>query len=137
MFSLTHVVNVSILLSFIIASRAIHGYWRRRGLPYPPGPSGWPIIGNLLDIPSTSTWLAYTEFSKKYGMVYCLLYQFFFLRPGDMVTGHIVYYRVLGKDIIVLSTIKAIKDLFEKRGEIYSDRPVFPFVDMLVSNLSL
>jgi cytochrome P450 len=110
MFSLTHVIDVSILLSFFIAFRAIHIY-RRRGLPYPPGPSGWPIIGNLLDIPSTSTWLAYTEFSKKY--------------------GHIVYYRILGKDIVVLNTIKPIKDLLEKRGDVYSDRPVFPFVDMM------
>jgi hypothetical protein len=24
---------------------------RRGGLPYPPGPVSWPIIGNLLDIP--------------------------------------------------------------------------------------
>ena len=46
------------------------------------------------------------------------------------MTGHIVYYRVLGKDIVVLSNIKAIKDLFEKRGDVYSDRPVFQFVDM-------
>jgi hypothetical protein len=41
-----------------------------------------------------------------------------------------VYYRVLGKDIIVLNTVKAIKDLLEKHGDIYSDRPDFPFVQM-------
>ena len=41
-----------------------------------------------------------------------------------------MYYNVLGKDIVVLSDIKAIKDLFEKRGDVYSDRPVFPFVEM-------
>ena len=69
MFPLTHIFDVFVLLSFLIALRAIHGYRRRRGLPYPPGPSGWPIIGNLLDLPSRSTWLAYTEFSKKYGMI--------------------------------------------------------------------
>jgi hypothetical protein len=46
------------------------------------------------------------------------------------VIGHIVYYRILGKDIVVLNTIKAIKDLLEKRGDVYSDRPVFTFLDM-------
>ena len=57
------------LLSFLVACRAFHAYRRRRGLPYPPGPPGWPVIGNLLDLPSMSTWLAYTEFSKKYGVL--------------------------------------------------------------------
>lgn len=67
MFSM-HIIDVSVLLSFLIAWRALHSYQRRRGLPYPPGPSGWPVIGNLLDLPPVSTWLAYTDFSKKYGM---------------------------------------------------------------------
>ncbi|KAI9431010.1 cytochrome P450 [Lactarius psammicola] len=111
MFSLIRIIDVSVLLSFLIAFRAIHRYRRRRGLPYPPGPPGWPVIGNVLDVPPTSPWLAHTEFSKKY--------------------GHIVYYCFLGKDIVMLNTIKAIKDLFEKRGDVYSDRPFFPFIDMM------
>ena len=41
-----------------------------------------------------------------------------------------MYFHGLGKDIVVLNTVKAIKDLLEKRGDIYSDRPVFPFLDM-------
>ena len=44
------------------------------------------------------------------------------------MTGKIVYYRVLGNDIVVLNTIEACKDLLEKRGDVYSDRPDFPFV---------
>jgi hypothetical protein len=76
MFSLKHILDVSMFLFFLIACRAFHGYRRRGGLPYPPGPRGWPVIGNLLDIPSKSTWLAYTEFSKKYGTA-VFLHQFF------------------------------------------------------------
>ena len=41
-----------------------------------------------------------------------------------------MYYRVLGNDIIVLNTVKAIKDLLEKHGDIYSDRPYIPFIHM-------
>lgn len=34
----------------------------------PPGPKGWPLIGNLLDAPkSGSEWVAYHEMCKKYG----------------------------------------------------------------------
>ncbi len=46
------------------------------------------------------------------------------------MTGHIVYYRVLGQDIVVLNTIRAIRDLLDKRGDVYSDRPVIQFFDM-------
>jgi hypothetical protein len=40
---------------------------RRKGLPYPPGPSSWPIIGNIFDVPKKTPWIAYTDMSKKYG----------------------------------------------------------------------
>jgi hypothetical protein len=37
---------------------------------------------------------------------------------------------VFGQVIIVLNSVKATKNLLDKRGEIYSDRPVIPFYDM-------
>ena len=40
---------------------------RRGGLPYPPGPPSWPIIGNLFDVPKDTPWSAYADMSKKYG----------------------------------------------------------------------
>ena len=45
--------------------------------------------------------------------------------PGDVLSFH-----VFGQVIIVLNSVKATKDLLEKRGEIYSDRPVIPFYEM-------
>jgi hypothetical protein len=35
--------------------------------PYPPGPQGWPLIGNILDMPRIKPWLTFTEWGKKYG----------------------------------------------------------------------
>jgi hypothetical protein len=38
---------------------------------YPPGPRGWPLVGNIQDIPQTKPWLTFAEWGKKYGA--CLL----------------------------------------------------------------
>ncbi|KAK7678444.1 hypothetical protein QCA50_018504 [Cerrena zonata] len=38
-------------------------------LPLPPGPKGYPIIGNMLDVPSVMPWKAFQEWSKTYGDV--------------------------------------------------------------------
>lgn len=39
---------------------------RRTGKPL-PGPKGWPIIGNLFDVPIVSPWIALGEMAKIYG----------------------------------------------------------------------
>ena len=39
--------------------------------------------------------------------------------------GHLVGLSALGNKILVLNSHKAINDLLDKRGGIYSDRPVF------------
>jgi hypothetical protein len=54
----------SLLLYLVIAFR---DHRRRKELPYPPGPPSRPIIGNLLDVPKHSPWVAYADISKKHG----------------------------------------------------------------------
>jgi hypothetical protein len=56
------VISLSLYLLVVLRDHR-----KRRGLPYPPGPQSWPIIGNLLDVPSQRPWIAYTKMSKRYG----------------------------------------------------------------------
>ena len=38
-----------------------------KNLPLPPGPKGYPLIGNLFDMPKDKPWLVYDEWRKTYG----------------------------------------------------------------------
>ncbi|OAL39602.1 hypothetical protein AYO20_00999 [Fonsecaea nubica] len=80
----------------------------KRPKDLPPGPPTLPILGNLHQIPSEKAYLQFQKWAEEYGPVYSLM---------------------LGtKPTVVLSSDVAIKELLDKRGGIYSDRP-----DMYVS----
>ena len=49
--------------------------------------------------------------------------------------GDIIYLHVLGKQTIMLNSERAAKDLLDKRGLIYSDRPYLPSVELCVAFL--
>jgi hypothetical protein len=39
--------------------------FRKRRLT-PPGPRGWPLIGNMFDVPRRESWKVYLEWSNRY-----------------------------------------------------------------------
>lgn len=51
---------------------------RYERLPFPPGPKGFPVIGNLLDMPKQREWVIYREWAKEYGT----------FEPGSICGGH-------------------------------------------------
>jgi hypothetical protein len=61
----------SVLLSGLVLVLVLHlftrtGLIKKRG-PLPPGPRGWPILGNVLQNPQRRHWLKYDEWTKRYG----------------------------------------------------------------------
>jgi hypothetical protein len=75
---------------------------KRSRLPYPPGPPGLPLLGNLLDVPTQYMWTTFADWSKNY--------------------GDIVHVEVFGQHIVVLNTMEIVKDLLDSRSAVYSDR---------------
>ncbi|EJT97960.1 cytochrome P450 [Dacryopinax primogenitus] len=84
--------------------------WRRfvtRKRRLPPGPPGYPVIGNLLDLPKEEDWLRFSEWQKVY--------------------GDIVYVTALGKKFLIISSVKIASDLLERRSTYYSGRMKLTF----------
>ncbi|SJL09865.1 related to cytochrome P450 CYP2 subfamily [Armillaria ostoyae] len=99
--SLLPVTGILLLCGLFYLSR-----YRRR-LPLPPGPKGFPLIGNLWDVPAEYPWVTYARWTATYGDVF--------------------YLDTPGNPTVVISSAQAAEDLFEKRSGNYSDRPGWGF----------
>lgn len=64
-------LNTQLLLDAGIVLAAVgllsHFLKRKQPAPYPPGPQGYPIIGNLLDMPTELPWRTYMQWGQKFG----------------------------------------------------------------------
>ena len=55
------------LLGIATVFVALRQWSRRAPLPLPPGPKGWPLIGNMLNMPNENFAQTYMEWGRKYG----------------------------------------------------------------------
>ncbi|KAF4599789.1 hypothetical protein EYR40_006891 [Pleurotus pulmonarius] len=85
---------------------------RRLPAPLPPGPKGWPVLGNIDVLPSSHAWVKYSELGHQY--------------------GSIVYLKVMGRSIVVINDAKYAFDMLAMKGRYFSDRPKFVMGGQLV-----
>ncbi|EEB91708.1 hypothetical protein MPER_09895 [Moniliophthora perniciosa FA553] len=83
----------------------------------PPGPKGYPVIGNLFQLDVNRPWRSLLEWKETY--------------------GDIVYIRLFNQDAIILNSAKAAGDLLDRRAANYSSRPRMPVVECLTDGLSV
>ncbi|PGH27644.1 hypothetical protein AJ80_00657 [Polytolypa hystricis UAMH7299] len=95
--ALTTITIVVGLITFVLV------YERIRDRSLPPGPQRLPLIGNLHQAPKDFPWLTFTKWIRQY--------------------GPIISVQFGGTTLIMIGDAQIAKELLDKRGSIYSDRP--------------
>ncbi|KAG8918529.1 hypothetical protein FRC01_001808, partial [Tulasnella sp. 417] len=104
--------NVALGAVGLVTALLVKRWLTRKNLPHPPGPPGLPLLGNILDMPTSKFVLTYSKWGEKYGpLTWCI---------------------VPGQTILIINGFEEAKELLEKRGNIYADRPRLVMVGELV-----
>ncbi|EIW86006.1 cytochrome P450 [Coniophora puteana RWD-64-598 SS2] len=92
----------------VLAICTIAKWVRDKGsrLPLPPGPTGFPIVGNTLHINTEKPHLTFSNWRSRY----------------DVTRGDIIYCKIWGQDTIIVCSEKIARDLLDKRSSNYSDK---------------
>ncbi|TQN70476.1 Cytochrome P450 monooxygenase patH [Colletotrichum shisoi] len=94
----------------------VFGSWvlsTRRPKDFPPGPPPALVMGNVLQMPSEKAFLKFHEWKKTY--------------------GDIVGLKIGADNYVILSSAEHGRELYEKRGAIYSDRQQ-PYITSQIVN---
>ncbi|QRV89942.1 cytochrome P450 family protein [Ceratobasidium sp. AG-Ba] len=109
MLDLTTFATAGLVTAAIVPLLYNRWYGHKSSAPLPPSPWSYPLIGNLLSIPSKDEHLGFAEIGKQLGT-------------------NIFSLSTLGTVIIVLNDMEDAVNLLEKRSSIYSDRPRIPML---------
>ncbi|KAI0299732.1 cytochrome P450 [Multifurca ochricompacta] len=82
------------VFTLIVVSVTLYWVSKRTRLPLPPGPKGWPLIGNLLDIPKANFGMTYSEWAMKY--------------------GKIIYADAAGQPLIIINDVDFANEMLDK-----------------------
>jgi len=84
--------------------------WYHRLSMMPPGPLGFPLLGNVLQVPTSLPWFQFTRWSRKYGkhLLLLVMSSCIFLRQG---IGPIFSLNLAGQPVVVLNTFRVASDL--------------------------
>ncbi|KAF7541762.1 hypothetical protein G7Z17_g11875 [Cylindrodendrum hubeiense] len=105
-------VLVELVIIFLIAMVAM-AHWRTKPtLPLPPGPPGEFLLGHTRVIPKDNTAATYARWSKEYN-------------------SDIIHVKSLGRSIVVLNSAEAARDILERKGANFCDRPKFTLLEVM------
>ncbi|KAK7029905.1 cytochrome P450 [Favolaschia claudopus] len=97
------------LLDLVVALWPSYSVLKKK-FPLPPGPTGYPLIGNVFDMPSSQAWRTFAEWGEKY--------------------GGIVSVTLLRQPYIIINDSAIATSVLGGGGNAYADRPTFEMANI-------
>lgn len=104
LFSSTFIIYPTLI--FLVGNVVVFLLKDARPKGFPPGPRRLPVLGNLFQVDKIYPFLTYSEWAKKHDSD----------TPLGIKKGAI--------NMVILNSNRLVRELFERRGAVYSDRPV-------------
>ncbi|PCH41344.1 cytochrome P450 [Wolfiporia cocos MD-104 SS10] len=112
MISMIHILDAFVAVALIVLVDRILKGNNSRARTLPPGPEGWPLIGNVLDMPTSYEWQTFSAWSEKWGDIICVT--------------------IFGQPMVILNSPQHAFEILDKKGAIYSDRPVLTMASKMI-----
>ncbi|KAJ7171662.1 cytochrome P450 [Mycena crocata] len=99
-------------IGFVAVGLLVSGIYltRKKNLPLPPGPNGYPLIGNVLQVPKSHAWKTFAKWGERY--------------------GGIMSIKLLRQPMIIINDPTIATEILDRRGNIYADRPTFEMASL-------
>ena len=122
-----HTVSALVFVAVAAALSLVKKRWGSRHPPFPPGPKGYPIIGNLLDFPENPIWEGLARMAQEHGKRTTLPSPDFSTPWGLLTLGwitdtDILHFDMMGSHLVVFSNSDAAAELEKGRSALHSDR---------------
>ncbi|KAJ6477499.1 cytochrome P450 [Mycena vulgaris] len=100
-----HVSETWTMIILILAPTLVFLLYYRHSKkkPFPPGPTGIPILGCALKLVTEDVWLVFAKWRREFGPTF--------------------FFTANGQSFVVLNTATSAADLLQRRATLYSDRP--------------
>lgn len=131
---LTSLASLTALsLALLVSVRLLSQLRVRATLPLPPGPPGEFLVGHARVMPKDNVAETYAAWGAEYR---ASSPPHGFDRNVSWDDSHysaesdIIHVKALRKSVVVLNSVEAARDLLERKGASYCDRPRFPLLEV-------